>query len=378
MDWERVSADELDDVVASFSALAWSALAVVGEALVEVDHRQAFLADGAPNLTQWVSARTSVRHSTAAQLVGVARRLQDLPLLRERFAAGGLSLDQVDAISRIATPDTEAELIEETMGLSNAALDRAARRSHPPTTEEEQNAWRSRWLMIQHSLDGSEGRLHARLPGVELHVVETAIRSRADRFGPNPETGMFDPYPVRLADGLVEVCATSGDESSPPVQVTVHADLGALTSNTETSGVAELEAGPVIASETARRLACDSIVETAIYDDCRILGVGRLTRTIPGWLRRQLWHRDGGCRFVGCPHKGWTHGHHIQHWADGGPTDLENLILLCGYHHRFLHEQGWTIEGDPNGKLVFRKPDGRSYPPVRPELDPRLQELIQT
>jgi hypothetical protein len=189
---------------------------------------------------------------------------------------------------------------------------------------------------------------------------------------------MFDPYPVRLADGLVEVCATTGDGSSPSVQVTVNADLEALTSTTETSGVAELQGGPVIASETARRLACDSIVETAVYDDCRVLGVGRLTRTIPGWLRRQLWHRDGGCRFLGCPDKGWIHGHHIQHWADGGPTTLENLILLCGYHHRFLHEQGWTIEGDPAGKLIFKRPDGRSYPPVRPELHPALRELIQT
>ena len=153
--------------------------------------------------------------------------------------------------------------------------------------------WRDRWLTIQHTLDGTEGRLHARLPGADLHLVETAIRERADRFGPNPETNLFDPYPVRLADGLVEVCVTSGDQSSPSVQVTVHADLEALTT-TETSGVAELQAGPVIANETARRLGCDSIVETAVYDDCRILGVGRRTRMIPGWLRRQLWLATGG------------------------------------------------------------------------------------
>jgi hypothetical protein len=278
----------------------------------------------------------------------------------------------------MATPESEAELIEETLGLSNAALDRAARRSRPPTSEEERAVWEKRWLIIQHSLDGSEGRLHARLPGAELHAVESAIRTRADRIPVNPETGMFDPYPVRLADGLVELCATSGDQSSPPVQVTVHADLEALTTTTETTGVAELQAGPVITNQTARRLACDAIVETAVYDDCRILGVGRSTRTIPGWLRRQLWHRDGGCRFPGCGRKGWTHGHHIQHWADRGPTNLNNLILLCGFHHRFLHENGWTIQGDPNGKLTFHKPNQRNYPPPRRELDPRLRELVRT
>ena len=342
------------------------------------DRRQQFLADGAPDLVQWVSARFGLRHSTAAQLVGVARRLQDLPLLRERFAAGELSLDQVDAISRMATPESEAELIEEALGLSNAALDRAARRANPPTSEDERAAWEARWLTIQHTLDGTEGRLHARLPGAELHLVESAIRSRADAIPPNPETGLFDPYPTRLADGLVELCATSGDERSPSVQITIHADLEALTTDTTTTGVAELEAGPVLANETARRLACDAIVETAVYDDCRVLGVGRLTRTIPGWLRRQLWYRDAGCRFPGCPHQGWVHAHHRKHWADGGSTDLENLVLLCGYHHRFVHEHGWTIEGDPDGRLIFKKPNGQVYPPVRPRLHPRLRELTQT
>jgi hypothetical protein len=290
MDWERVSDfsnDDVDQVLTQLFTGSQVFLAEICDWLMVVDRRQQFLADGARDLAQWVSARFGLRDSTAVQLVGVARRLQDLPLLRERFAAGEVSLDQVDAISRMATPESEQALLEETLGLSNAALDRAARRSHPPSIEDEQKGWRDRWLTIQHSLDGSEGRLHARLPGAELHLVESAIRERADQIPVNPETNLFDPYPVRLADGLVEVCATSGDESSPSVQITVHADLEALT-NTETAGVAELQAGPVVANETARRLGCDSIVETAVYDDCRILGVGRRTRMIPGWLRRQL------------------------------------------------------------------------------------------
>jgi hypothetical protein len=378
MEWERVSNDEVDEGIGHFLGLVSAGLAAACDWLIEADRRQQFLADGAADLGQWVSARYGLRHSTASQLVGVARRLQDLPLLRERFSDGTLSLDQVDAISRLATPDSEAALIEETMGLSNAALDRAARRAHPPTAADERSAWEARWLTIQHSLDGTEGRLHARLPGAELHLVETAIRERADQIPVNPESGLFDPYPVRLADGLVEVCATSGDQSSPSVQVTLHADLEALTTDTATTGVAELQAGPVVASETARRLGCDAIVETAVYDDCRVLGVGRRTRMIPAWLRRQLWYRDGGCRFPGCGRQGWTNGHHIQHWADGGPTDLENLVLLCGYHHRFLHEHDWTIDGDPNGKLIFHKPDGTVYPPPRPELHPRLRELVRT
>ena len=151
-------------------------------------------------------------------------------MLRARFAAGELSLDQTDAISKLATPETEEAVIFECLGLSNAALDRAARRANPPTSEDEREAWRERWLSIQYTLDGIRGHLNADLPGLEMSLVESEIRARADRIPPNPESGIFDPYPQRMADGLVELCATTGDESSSgPTQITIHADLEALT-----------------------------------------------------------------------------------------------------------------------------------------------------
>ena len=378
MDRGKHSNDQVDQVLSHLFAGAAVFHAEICEWLMEADRSQQFLADGARDLVQWVSARFGLRHSTGAQLVNVARRLQDLPLLRERFEAGELSLDQVDAISKMATPDSEEALIEEALGLSNAALDRAARRANPPSADDERTIWERRRLGLQWNLDQSELRFGGNLPGAEGKVFEEAVRARADRMPLNPETGMFDPYPARLADGLVELSATAGDRTGngSPVQITVHADLDALTADTETTGVAELEAGRVIANETARRLACDAVVETAVYDDCRVLGVGRRTRLIPGWLRRQLWFRDGGCRFPGCPWQGWVHAHHKRHWADGGCTDLCNLILLCGYHHRFLHEHGWSIEDDPTGKPIFKRPDGQAYPPTRPAVDPRLKELV--
>ena len=350
--------------------------AEICEWLIDVDISQRFLADGARNLPEWVSARFGLRHSTAAQLVRVAHRLEDLPVLRSRFAAGQLSLDQVDSISKLATADTEEAVISECLGLSNAALDRAARRANPPSSEAASESWRERWLSIQYTLDGIRAHLNADLPGMDMSLVESAIRARADRIPPNPESGLFDPFPQRMADGLVELATTTGDENGPaPTQIVVHADLEALVEGYE-PGVAEMEGGPVIANETARRLSCDPIVECVVYDHEKVLGIGRRSRLIPAWLRHQLWHRDGGCQFPGCPFKGWLHAHHITHWADGGPTDLDNLILLCGYHHRFLHEHRWTIENDGYGKHVFRKPDGRIHPPARPGLDPRLRELV--
>jgi Domain of unknown function (DUF222) len=377
MERESFSNDQANGVLSHlFSGLAVF-YAEICSWLIDADRGQRFLVDGARNLPEWVSARFGLRHSTAAQLVRVARRLEDLPVLRSRFAEGSLSLDQVDAISKLATPDTEEAVIAECLGLSNAALDRAARRANPPSTQDAVDGWRERWLSIQYTLDGIRARMTSELPGAEMVLVESEIRARADRIPVNPETGMFDPYPQRMADGLVELCITTGDEGpSGPTQIVVHADLEALTEDPTTTGVAEIQGGPVIASETARRLSCDPIVECTVYDHAQTLGIGRRSRLIPAWLRRQLWHRDGGCVWPGCPERRFVHAHHKIHWADCGPTDLCNLILLCGYHHRFLHEHGWKIEDDGYGQPVFRKPDRRIYPPARPELDPRLQELV--
>ena len=377
MERESFTNDQADEVMSHlFSGLAVF-YAEICNWLIDADLSQRFLADGSPNLVQWVSARFGLRHATASQLVRVARRLEDLPVLRSRFAAGELSLDQTDAISKLATAETEEAVIAECLGLSNAALDRAARRANPPNACDEREAWRVRWLSIQYTLDGIRGHMNADLPGVEMSLVESAIRQKADEITVNPESGIFDPYPQRMADGLVELATTSGDDNgSAPTQIIVHADLEALTENPETTGVAEIEGGPVIANETARRLSCDPILQCTIYDHRKVLGIGRRSRLIPAWLRHQLWHRDGHCQFPGCPHKGWLHAHHIRHWADGGPTDLDNLILLCGYHHRFLHEHEWEIENDGYGKPVFRRADGRIYPPARTSLDPRLRQLV--
>ncbi len=334
------------------------------------------MCDGARSLTDWVAARLRLRPDTAGQLVRVAKRLCDLPVLSERFAAGDLSLDQVDAVSRMATADTEAGLIEEALGLSNALLDRKARRANPPSVSDEQEAHRVRALWIQRQLDGSSGRLTAHLPNAELEIVETAIRDRADKIGPNLETGVFDAYSQRMADGLVEVCATTGDQTVAPPQITVHADLEALI--TEDGGVTELGSGALIPNETARRLSCDCVVETVVTDGSQIIGVGRNSRTVPGWLRRLVHHRDGGtCVFHGCDNTNWLQVHHIVHWSKGGTTDLDNLILLCGFHHRFVHEQGWSITNGPGGDFQFRKPDRTLYPPAKPRLHPRFKHLVR-
>ncbi|TDI51260.1 MAG: HNH endonuclease [Acidobacteria bacterium] len=378
MDWSLATPDEIDRGFDHFGGLRGATDAQLCSLIQAADVAQSWMTDGARSLNDWVAARLRLRHETAAQLVGIANRLSDLPVLSARFACGDLSLDQTDAISRMATAGTEEGLIEEALGLSNAVLDRKARRANPPSAESERAAHRERALWIQRTLDGASGRLTAHLPNLELEIVETAITQRADKMGPDPETGLFDAYSQRMADGLVEVCATSGDQTtvSPP-QITVHADLEALV--TEDAGVTELGSGTLVPNETARRLSCDCVVETVVTDGRVVVGVGRNTRTIPGWLRRLVTHRDGGhCQFPGCANTRWLQVHHIQHWSHGGATDLDNLILLCGFHHRFVHEHHWHITSNSQNQVVFRRPDWIPYPPPKPGLHPRLAALVAT
>jgi hypothetical protein len=374
MDWERVSNDEIDEALDQFSGLASAGWARVCELIQQVDVRQSWMADGARTLSDWVGARLCVRHKTAVQLVAVARRLADLPMLSSKFASGELSLDQVDAISGIATPETEHDVFETMAGLSNSALDRQARRHRGVSNEGENSVWERRRLVRQWNLDESELRFRGRLPATEGRIFDEAIDSRVDAMGPNPETEMFDPYDTRSADALVEMAATDGGDNGAPPQVTAFADLEALVS--QDRGWAELDNTAPLANATAHRLACDGILETIITKDGQPVGIGRRSRKVPGWLRRLVYHRDGNrCQHPGCGNTRWLQVHHIIPWAEGGPTDMDNLVLLCGIHHRWVHEQGWHITGPPEAR-VFRRPDWTPFPGPRPTLDRRLADLV--
>jgi hypothetical protein len=131
-------------------------------------------------------------------------------------------------------------------------------------------------------------------------------------------------------------------------------------------GQTALEEGIRVSAETSRRLACDaSRVVMAHGPDGQIVEVGARTRTIPPALRRALLHRDQTCRFPGCGVRDGQ-GHHVRHWAEGGPTTLSNLALLCRRHHRAVHEEGYQITRGSDDTFQFRRPDGRPLPDVPP------------
>jgi hypothetical protein len=123
-----------------------------------------------------------------------------------------------------------------------------------------------------------------------------------------------------------------------------------------------LRDGTPVPLHAARMLACDSArIDVMVGEHGELLDVGRSTRTIPSAIGRALWLRDGGCRVPGCGRKQHLHAHHIQGWAEGGPTRLSNLVLVCPGHHRMIHE-GTLCAAVQTGKLVFSDKSGRNIP----------------
>jgi hypothetical protein len=122
-----------------------------------------------------------------------------------------------------------------------------------------------------------------------------------------------------------------------------------------------MENGPHVSAETSRRIACDSsVLRVDENKNGEPLAIGRKSRSIPPAMRRALRMRDEGCRFPGCTNDKFVDGHHIEHWADGGETNLNNLVLLCRRHHHLVHEGGFSCEKAASGELIFK--DQRNTP----------------
>jgi len=175
-------------------------------------------------------------------------------------------------------------------------------------------------------------------------------------------------------------------------QVVLHVEASTLEREGE-PGRSELEDGTRLSAETSRRLSCDASVIRLTKDKGNVhdadmhagpIGhgsihhVGRKTRTIPPALRRALDARDRGCRFPGCGLR-FTDAHHVRHWADGGETKLGNLVLLCRFHHRLVHEEGYTVHFPHGQRPYFLDPKMRllrDRPPPSPLLQPEPVEAL--
>ncbi len=336
----------------------------------EFDARQGWAVDGVKSCAHWLSWACSIGLPTAREQVRVASRLPELPLVRAAFARGELSYCKVRAITRIATPETEQQLVELGRHATGAQLEkivRGYRQVDRATTEAARGVHERRGLTWSFEDDGSL-HIEGRLPADDGALLVAALEAEAGETPADPTTVTA---PQRRADALVSLARgglaakNAARPSGDPVEVVVHVDLATLPAD-QIEERSELEDGPALAPETTRRLGCDAALVRIIERDGRPLSISRRNRTIPPALRRALRSRDHGCRFPGCTHTKFLHAHHIRHWARGGPTTLDNLVQLCSYHHRLVHEGGFSVERAGPNSIRFRRPDGKELPASKP------------
>ena len=369
--------ERLGDEIAELSAHLDAATAHLLDLIREFDVRGGWN-NGFTSCAAWLAWRVGLAPGAAREHVRVARALGALPLLAQALARGELSYTKARELTRVATPETEKQLL---------AVGRAGTAEH---VERIVRGWRrvdrqaeAREAALQHARRGlvvypdSDGtvRIKGRLtPEVGALLVQALAAAREALYQQGRKQDPDADPPTmeqRQADALALLAETALHQGLDPgnsgerYQVVVHVDAEVLA-DTDAPGQSALEGGARVPAGTSQRLACDaSRVVMRHGRDGRVVEVDARTRTIPPAIRRALHHRDRGCRFPGCGVR-FGQGHHIRHWAQGGPTTLSNLAMLCRRHHHAVHEEGYQLDRQPDGALRFRRPDGRFLPEVPP------------
>ncbi len=346
--------------------------------LAEIDRRGLFERDGHLSAASWLASRFKVAWGLAREHVRIARALDRMSGVRAAAEHGELSMSAVRVLS--SARDAEPEAFERSEGV----LVEAARLHTIGELQRVVAFWRDRVERERGSDDSDTLRerrgLHAsatfggmvRVDGdLDPETGESLLTALRAVLDTDARSGaQEDRTPAqRRADALGEICRQWLDGRGRPVvagerpHLTLTVGIDALVGaglGGGSDGTGELDhAGPV-ASELARRLACDASVRRVVVGPgSEPLDVGRRSAVVPAAMRRAVIVRDRGCRFPGCDRpQAWCDAHHVVHWADGGPTSLANLLLLCRRHHRAVHRPGGfgleLLEGSP----VFRRPDG--------------------
>ena len=391
--------DEISRVAGNLAAATCRWLLLVAE----FDKREGWVDDGIASCAYWLSWRCGVAPGTAREQVRVARRLTVLPVITARFATGELSYAKVRAITRIATPDTEAQLIDFALHATASQLEDMVREfksceRRARATDERRR--KRRYLRHRYDPDGcmiitirlapEDGAVvldHledlVRLDDLEKVVVAEDPDAKAGPVDVSAETADATPEPdiepdntleaspgeKARADALVAMArraATTLDDDASVAHdrahLLIHVDADALFGFHD--GRSHLEHGPALARSTVCELGCDATIAVLVEDDKgNPLHLGDTTPTVSRRQKRALLARDKGCRFPGCRARRYLHAHHIVHWIRGGATCVPNLALLCGRHHRAVHRRGFGVTGT-NGDLTFTRPDGTIIQPV--------------
>ena len=414
---ERQAIDALGDAIAETAAHVDAATHRLLAQIREFDEAGGWHAQGALSCAHWLSWRIGLSPGVARERVRVARALGKLPAIDWALSRGEVSYCKVRAMTRVATPATEEALLGMARHATGAELEKICRlyRSVTRKAGEAGDSDDDRRQVTARATDDGMVRITAVVTPEESARILKAVDTAAERV--SAETQRRGGALPR-AEGLGHVAESylRGDAAHrAPVELVVTAPRTVLSKpagvSAETSrdhrhaGVpcapepadersrehgraADRGASPAdhprvresapvegkvtrdvatiddtaVSAETARRLACDAGVVSVTTDDRgNPLDVGRKRRTISPALRRALKLRDGGCAYPGCSNHRFVDAHHIVHWAEGGETKADNLVLLCRSHHALLHEAGFRIEPTECG-FAFYDPEGRAVP----------------
>jgi hypothetical protein len=361
------SIDELD---AAICQLASRINAVNYQLLVlvrEFDDRMGWAKWSYANCAEWLSWRCGICLSAAREKVRTAQALRDLPEISLAFSEGRLSYTKVRALTRVAPIHGEDALLRYALDASAPDVEercRQIRNVHPDSARDAQRAWEARWLSAWRNPARGTLCLRVELPLEVGELVMQAIEGAMEREQIPDGVAERSPsgFQSQQADAFVAIVKTylegrsGSDSSSIPdrYQVVLHVDEAAL------HGGAGRSDAPL---ETVKRLACDASVVVVTEDERGTpLTVSRKQRIVATPIRRALWARDRHCTFPGCQRTRLVEAHHVHHWADGGETSLDNLMLLCWFHHQLLHEGRFNIRRDYRGERYFARADGRAIP----------------
>ena len=346
--------------------------------LADFDARRGWEAWDMTSCARWLSWKCQMGSGAAREHVRVARALPGLPVIRGEFAAGRMSYAKVRALTRIATPDTEADLAEIAVGMTGNQLERFARAHRQVSQADDVQARMLRRLSWRFDEDGCLSGTF-RLPPLDGAVLLQALRAAAgDLEHPHEAASRTSSS---LADALAAMAEAylggkvAGADNPDVYQVIVHVGTGARDVSAETPETPEtpdhpadpsrchVEDGPAVSVATGDMLTCTATLSWMLHDhDGTLLDVGRRRRKPTAALRRAVRERDGyRCRYPGCESRR-VDLHHVRYWRNGGETKLANLISLCRRHHTQVHEHGYLIAAAAGGGFTFFNPDGNPVP----------------
>ena len=383
--------DRVDELAAQITELTghlnaanyrWLAL------IAEFDRLQGWSDGSTASCAHWLNWKCGIDIGAAREKVRVAHALEKLPRIAAAMACGELSYSKARALTRVACEGTEEYFLSIALHGTAAHVEklvrcyRRAKESEELSREAQQQA--SRLVSYFYDHDGSlvlKARLPAETGALVLKALDAALKDVSaetsapeEKERPTPGARRADAL-GRLAESFLShgAAAVNGGDR---YQIVVHVDAETLKDGC--AGRCELDDGPSLAAETVRRLACDASLVTVLEDEeGEPLNVGRKTRSIPPALRRALNARDRGCRFPGCSNNRYVDAHHIHHWAKGGETKLSNLVQLCRFHHRQVHEGRVVIQILDDGAVRFVKPNGQSFDSTAPDHTHPLSDWHQ-